>query len=618
MRTLLILFLLHVGLLFSSLSLSGQCPSNASFSEYSYSSNVHQIFFSNTSVLDSPSVNQVIYFWDFGDGSNGQMTSDTTTVSHTYNKDGNYEVSLVMNDSMNFCSDTATKWIYISSCKPTYDFEINYDTGKFHYTGMDTNKSYTWYFSDFSTYFGKSITKIFNSPGQYYFILEVMDTVDLCYDTVSKYFTVPAFCKADFTYSLNNDSIQFQNNSTNYNSVSWDFGDGNFSTQANPLHVYDSSAIYNVCLTVQDSVYQCSNIFCDSIEIKVPDPCSSSFTYKQKLDSLWLFNNSLNYTNVEWDFGDGNTSKDQNPVHVYDSSGSYIVCLSVMDTLRNCLDVSCDTINILLPPNCMPSFTYTVNDSQVVFTNTSNNLNPKRFTWFFGDGTTSNDIHPSHVYNETDKYKVSLFMLDSINGFGCRSTYTDSIDVEVLCKAHYNIAIDSSQKFKIYLINNSSDYSTHHYSWNFGDGDSSTGRTTKHEYSSFGKYEVCLKITDTDLNCISTFCDSLGLDSNSVLLRGSFILEVLDQSAIGIDENEELSKISVFPNPSKSYLNIDLMHMNQRTNLSLFDISGKVLIRTEGEINSIVQLDLEQLPSGMYFLKIEDHNNNWIIKKIIR
>src|SRR5690606_41803550 len=111
---------------------------------------------------------------------------------------------------------------------------------------------------------------------------------------------------------------------------------------------------------------------------------------------------------------------------------------------RNCLNISCDTINILLPPVCSPSFSYIVNDSQVVFTNTSNNLNAQKFQWYFGDGSTSTSIHASHIYKESANYKVSLFMLDSLHGFGCRSTFTDSFDVEVLCKAHYTIAIDSS------------------------------------------------------------------------------------------------------------------------------------------------------------------------------
>src|SRR5690606_7013285 len=144
--------------------------------------------------------------------------------------------------------------------------------------------------------------------------------------TVSKIFTVDPFCKADFNYTVTMDSVEFNNLSTHYKVLAWDFGDATVSTQSNPLHIYDSSGIYAVCLTVSDSINQCIHSFCDSITVTVPEPCSSSFDFVQNLDTVWFSNKASNYTNMEWDFGDGSTSTAENPMHIYDSSTSYIVC----------------------------------------------------------------------------------------------------------------------------------------------------------------------------------------------------------------------------------------------------------------------------------------------------
>ena len=55
---------------------------------------------------------------------------------------------------------------------------------------------------------------------------------------------------ADFTFNVNNDIVVFNNLSSNFESVLWDFGDGTTSTDENPLHIYSNSGNYTVSLTV--------------------------------------------------------------------------------------------------------------------------------------------------------------------------------------------------------------------------------------------------------------------------------------------------------------------------------------------------------------------------------
>ena len=105
-----------------------------------------------------------------------------------------------------------------------------------------------------------------------------MKNLILTFFTVIVFINVQAQCNADFTYVQNGPTTYFTDLSTvspswstNY-SVSWfwDFGDGNTSTQQNPIHTY-SNGLYAPCLTVTyfDStiINYCISVSCDSILI---------------------------------------------------------------------------------------------------------------------------------------------------------------------------------------------------------------------------------------------------------------------------------------------------------------------------------------------------------------
>jgi PKD repeat protein len=79
---------------------------------------------------------------------------------------------------------------------------------------------------------------------------------------------------ADFTHSANGNSVVFTNSSSNYESLLWDFGDGNQSTDANPTHTYAASGSYTSTLTA----YNNSNYFTDTIS-KVISVVSVLMTY---------------------------------------------------------------------------------------------------------------------------------------------------------------------------------------------------------------------------------------------------------------------------------------------------------------------------------------------------
>jgi PKD repeat protein len=118
----------------------------------------------------------------------------------------------------------------------------------------------------------------------------------------------------------------------------WDFGDGNTSTLQNPTHTYAIAGTYKVCLTitaVSPSGQSCCDQVCTKVIACPPQPCVVNAEYKWEDIGHWnvQFQDISTGTGVPcgwfWDFGDGNTSTVQNPIHAYSDPGFYVVCMTV-------------------------------------------------------------------------------------------------------------------------------------------------------------------------------------------------------------------------------------------------------------------------------------------------
>jgi PKD repeat protein len=152
-------------------------------------------------------------------------------------------------------------------------------------------------------------------------------------------------CRADFTFDfLSEDGLTVQFHDLSYleggtSSWFWDFGDGNTSTEPAPVHTYAESGLYDVVLIVSNEVcgevYVSSHI-CVGEGGGVPGPeCQAFFFLEQPDPDNLLTFQFLNLSFGEsaayiWDFGDGNTSTEVNPLHTYTEAGTYTVSLTVL------------------------------------------------------------------------------------------------------------------------------------------------------------------------------------------------------------------------------------------------------------------------------------------------
>lgn len=279
---------------------------------------------------------------------------------------------------------------------------------------------------------------------------------------------------------------------------------------------------------------------------------------------------------------------------------------------------------------CTAGFTQTssvMNPLMVSFTNTSNVQGGGNFIaydWYFGDGNSSTATNPNHTYATAGTYQVCLIagIMDSLNGsYLCLDSTCVNVTVTMgnppnplACNASFWVDSIASNATGINIYNSStplaSANSSVSYSWDFGDGNSSTAQFPVHQYASSGLYNLCLTImvVDSGRTCTDTYCHTIGVDSlGNVYFKTNgpgFTLNVLDPAQIGLEENL-LSNVSLYPNPANDKLNIDLgVQIDGQVTWTIVDLKGSRLATGElSQINS--DIDVNALNAGFYILTIE-------------
>jgi PKD repeat protein len=151
----------------------------------------------------------------------------------------------------------------------------------------------------------------------------------------------------------------------------------------------------------------------------------------------------------EWAFGDGGTSTEANPTHVYQGSGRYTVTLTVTDDkAQSSIATQQVEVDDGSTPNIPPeaSFTSSCTDLDCTFTNTTTDADgdPLTYSWDFGDGTTSTATSPTHQYAEGGSYTVSLTADDGTDThtMAVSVTVTEPVASTVVTAAVYPILVN--------------------------------------------------------------------------------------------------------------------------------------------------------------------------------
>jgi PKD repeat protein len=132
--------------------------------------------------------------------------------------------------------------------------------------------------------------------------------------------------------------VSFKNNSLYADTYVWDFDDGTSSTEENPRHTFQESGYYHVKLVAtglsgRDSTEQVMTVFDRPTALFETD-----ITEGTSILEVFTFSNlSVNGVHYVWDFGDGTTSEEESPAHIYNSSGSFTITLYAW-SINECTD----------------------------------------------------------------------------------------------------------------------------------------------------------------------------------------------------------------------------------------------------------------------------------------
>lgn len=306
---------------------------------------------------------------------------------------------------------------------------------------------------------------------------------------------------ADKTTTGVNGAVNFTDLSLNNPSTwHWDFGDGNTSTDKNPVHIYNSINTYSVILTVTnfdgfDTITKNNYIVVNNSPVV---DFQADQTYIAVNSVVYFTDNSINTPTVwNWDFGDGNTSTLQNPDHSYAIEGNFNVSL---------IAGNADGTDILIKENYIevvstPAASFT-SDKVIVgkgglinFIDNSQN-SPTSWEWDFGDGNSSTEQNPSNTYTAIGTYSLSL----TASNIAGTDTHNEPnyILVNNQPVAAFNANPISTEPTSIVSFFDASLNNPTSWVWDFGDGNSSTLQNPQHSYSSVGTYTITLTSNNTD------------------------------------------------------------------------------------------------------------------------
>ena len=539
------------------------------------------------------------YLWNFGDGN----TSTQQTPSYTYTTPGTYTVTLTA--TVGSCSDADSIVNYITVTPgPVASFNAGSvclgETVNFVNTSTGAT-SYLWDFGDGTgTSSLQNPTHVYTTGNTFTIVLISYDGT--CSDTVTQTVTVNPAPQVSFsasaTTACDSLTVSFTNNTTGATSYNWDFGDGFFSTDVNPIHTYNVPGNYSVtlngilgiCISSQTSVglisiYETPQAVVTATQnVLCPNDCVNFTSTSTGSPIQWT-----------WNFPGASTSisSQENPQNIcYPSTGSFNVLLSVSNGNCSSSQVLTNfiTVNTCTTPIAAfySSDTVLCKGSCINFTSTSQNAST--YEWLFPGAipASSSQPNPGNIcYPASGTYDVTLIVSNGTT----YDTLTLSGFIQVAPAPTPPVISQNGD-----TLTSSAGIS---YQWYFNGFQISGATNQTYIAQASGYYSV----TTSDVNgCPSTSAQQW-------------------ISLIGIDEPGDQTLIYIYPNPVSSTLTL-LVETKRRPqlHLELQDAIGKKIFAEDIDLVSSPfkkEFDLSGIAAGVYFISIESQDSR-LVRKIVK
>lgn len=532
--------------------------------------------------FQSNSIEATGLIWDFGDGS--PLVYDDEAPVHQYAQEGVYDVTLTATNPQVGCPDITNMTIDLVTDPIALNFQPNEgcpgmnvfvtspDQTQYEYWNIDfgngavteaqwnplidrweatTTTPDTVIYREVS--FNANFIPFINYSSQGYFDITI-NTVDWsgCPNSTTyedAIYVYNDFYFADFDINVIEDCdsvhVEFVPTGDFLDTWEWQLTDGNIVNDYTFEYVFEApyDTTFGATLLASDD-FGCNNQVSNTVDI-VPPPVPGFSVLSDPScigEAIELQNESLgeNIT-FQWDFGDpasgaANTSNEQQPSHIYDTNGSYEVCLLTENT-AGCVQTLCQPglVNII-SPEAAANYNSGINNCLygVTFENTTQG-NISSSVWDFGDNQSGFGLDVFHTY-PIGVYDAELVV---INEFGCSDTLLmpDILNLSNVV-GPYSISLDniSCAPFQTSFEAFNTNDNTFTYFWEFddGSGDASNVTQTTHTYDQPGEY--CPSLIMEDNNGCPVF-----IQCETPFVVEEFTYEIVMPEAVCYGETHEVS-----------------------------------------------------------------------------
>lgn len=572
------------------------------------------------------------YSWDGG-------LSFSTNPQFTMNGPGTYCV--IVQDGNGCTATDCFTYSIPPSCQAIIDISGN---GPYTLEAFGTGiPPFTYLWSDGST--GSIIT----ADSTDYYCLIVTDSVG-CVDTTCVFLTVGGSCNAYIVENIVNgvSTLNAITDSTFTGNISysWELNGvpvaGLNSAQITP----NSPGQYCVTVDYNNNCTATNCYFfnpgnpvggCSVVVTAIPDSTiSNAYTF-------YTYPTGTPAFTYAWIFSNGTTSTQINPTVIFNNNAGYNWANVTVTDSTGC--TSSYSIAVPFTPangNCFSSFglysNYQFgNAGEVFFQSYTQNLNPANVTysWDFGDGSTSTQENPIHIFSSTGFYNICLTTTSN----GC--TYTtcnyEYIDLawwnnnpfQGNCTAGFMILTNQVNNAGLINIINTSQGNNLFYTWSFGNGFISNNPLPFTTINNPGIYEICVSILDTINNCSDSFCDTITIDSLGNVFRsamsgniGLLVSGTPQPNALlsAIDGEKAMKDITIVPNPNNGIFSLNADWMQGLSQIEVIDLTGKLvhsqtINTTKGQ--KAATINLQDVADGSYLVRVVSDQRVQTVKLVV-
>ncbi len=356
--------------------------------------------------------------WDFGGGN----TSDEKDPTFTFTGEGTFPVTLTASDARSASSTTTIEVMVVEGPFQPIILEAGFEDNSLPDGSGDGRDS--WRANSWNTIFGISSSPVTfgsqaakleasNARGGYQeIVVEANTNYDLRFWYTMKDNSSDPWAIVSIVGVTENGPIDNQQKAIDGTIASITVNDtSDPETYVNQKLSFNSGNNNVVAIYFYNDANVETRL--DDFTIEVGDagavPPSAGFSVTQSMSNYLEYtftNSSTNAVSYDWDFGDGNTSTEESPTHIYDNPDIYSVTLTVKSSAGKTASLS-KNIDIQAPVTA--DFTYEVDPIDYkTYTFTDASVDAVMLLWEFGDGFQFTGMNPSHTYNEDGIYTVTL------------------------------------------------------------------------------------------------------------------------------------------------------------------------------------------------------------------